>query len=328
MGPCRSVECLLPCSVAGTLTRSRPQGGLVGSGKRLSDLGYVLAQCVLAVVLLIAVAFKAMVLQVPGNVPSSPVLRMLVISELLVEWFIAAWLMSGIAQAWSRRAAMSLLLLFVAVTTWRLASGDPDCHCFGAFRVPPLITLSFDLAALFALYCLGRAAVVPRPEMPKDQNSSSRPLLPLRVSFAVMVSIVLPTSMFVAERRLLGPRVALASILPMDPQTWPGGQFPLLQELGSQDRADLVKGDRTVIVFSHDCEECRRYLAQRADALTSDPGAIGRIRLIDVAPATDPVDLSAPFPQLHLNRSVILLGAVPLEVTLKDGIVETIRHPE
>lgn len=297
--------------------------------KRWIYLGYAFAQGILATVLLIAVASKAVLFDGPGNAPGSLVLRVLVLFELLAEWLTAAWLLSGVAQVWSRRAAISLLLLFVAVTTWRLAGGDRDFHCFGAFRVPPWVTLCFDLAALFALYGLGRVAVVRPPKMPSDRRETDlRPLLPLRVSFAVMVSIVLPISMFVAERRLLGFRAAFASVLPMDPQTWRGGQFPLLEFLSRQDRAELLNGNRIVIFFSHDCDECGRYLAQRADALTSDPGAIGRIRLIDVASAADAGDFSSPFPQLHLNRSVMLLGAVPLEVTLKDGVVEAIRRPE
>ena len=295
-----------------------------------SYLGYTLAQGILSVVLLIAVALKATVLEAPGNRPSQLVLRTLVILELLTEWFIAAWLMSGVAKLWSRRAAMLLLLLFVAVTSWRQAGGDPDCHCFGALRVPPLVTLSYDLITLFAFYSLGRAAVAQHPRVAKDgETTSSHSLRPLRVSFAVIVSILLPMSAFVAERRLFGSRAAFAYIIPVDPQGWRGRQFPLLELVDRSERTNLTQGIRTVVLFRHDCETCTQYLARRAaDAPPMRRSTNADTRLIDVASTARSDGFSPPFPEARLRHPVVCLSRLPLEVVLKDGIVQSVKWPE
>jgi hypothetical protein len=292
-------------------------------------LGYTLARVTLAVVLLVAATSKAMVLGVPGNAPASAVLRLLAVLELCVEWFMAAWLLSGVAPVWARRAAMSLLLLFVAVIAWRLAAGERDCHCFGALRVPPMVTLAFDLITLAALYGFGRGALEPRPQRDPDAGATAgQPFLSLRLSFAVMAATVVPTSVVVAERKLPALGAAFGRAVPLDPQSWPGRRLPLLEYVESRDRADLITGEHTLIFVSRDCDTCKRYLAKRAEALASDPGAAGAVRLIDLASVTEPGDLSTPFAQVHLNRPVALLAAVPLEVTLQNGIVAAVRHPE
>jgi hypothetical protein len=288
---------------------------------------HAIVRASISIVLFVAVASKAVAFRTHGGAPSSPFQDLLAILELLTEWLIAAWLLSGIAQDWSRRAAMLLLLVFVVVTTWRLVRGDPDCHCFGDLRVPPLLTLSFDLLALVALYGLGHTT--PHERLAAARSGKVKtPALLHRISLVAAISVVLPASVFLAERRLLGSQATFVAVVPPNPQSWRGEQFPLLEFVSESDRADLTAGNRTVILFRHDCETCRQYLARRADASGVNGDASGATRLIDVVSATASDGFSPPYPEIHLRRPVVCLAALPLEVVLKDGVVQAIRWPE
>jgi len=237
-----------------------------------------------------------------------------------LEWILAAWLLCGVAPVMARRAAMALLGAFVAMSAWRLLHGQVECGCFGGLRVHPALTLSFDVTALSLIYWLGRAA-------PLDSAPARRSRMRLaRIPGAVVVSVLVPAAVLSAAhvRELRSDHVVL-----LDPQSWQGKPFPLLDFVDGPARADLLSGERTVVLFNRQCDTCREYLAR----LSLKRGA-GRqaaaVRVMDIAAAspTGPDGFVTAFHEIRLRQGVLYAVSVPLEVSVKSGIVAEVRRPE
>jgi hypothetical protein len=117
------------------------------------------------------------------------------------ELGVAVWLLSGIAEVWSRRAVMLLLMVFIVAAGQRLLTGNSDCGCFGAVHVPPALTLAFDLTSLAALYLLGRAEAAAPNSRPNDDAASGHRPNQIRAAVALGAFFV----MFALTALRLGP---------------------------------------------------------------------------------------------------------------------------
>jgi hypothetical protein len=157
-----------------------------------------------------------------------------------------------------------------------------------------------DVIVLISLACLA------------PKSSPQRPPIH-RLFSAALLSLAIPAA-------ILWPAQSSKNLVFLAPPSWPGKPFPLLDFVADPAaRADLTNGQRTVILFSHECETCRAYLARLApdDAL----------RLIDLAPENSE-DFMPPFRSIHLEQGIRYVGPVPWKLSLRDGVVEAADRPE
>lgn len=64
--------------------------------------------------------------------------------EIVLEWLLACWLLSGIAAQWARRATLLLFSGFILFLLYQLYEGADSCGCLGAIEISPVYTLIFD----------------------------------------------------------------------------------------------------------------------------------------------------------------------------------------
>ena len=107
-------------------------------------------------------------------------------------------------------------------------------------------------------------------------------------------------------------------------QAQPFGNFFLVD--GLEARADLSAGRRKVILFNRECDACTTYLSRLAASGAPDSQA-APIRLMDIAGVgpRKSGDFVPPFRETSLRPGVLYVTSVPVEVSLNDGIVESIH---
>ncbi len=71
--------------------------------------------------------------------------------EILLEWALACWLLSGFAVRWAWRTVLLLFSGFVIVIFFQLNAGEDSCGCFGAIDIPPAYMLIFDAIVIACL---------------------------------------------------------------------------------------------------------------------------------------------------------------------------------
>jgi hypothetical protein len=242
--------------------------------------------------------------------------------SLGTELGVALWLLSGVAEVWSRRAVMLLLIVFMVAAAKRLLEGHSDCGCFGAVRVPPAITLAFDLTSVVALISLERSKGRRVPE--RRARFETLGWMSLAVAMSVLlVVIVLPAVRFAPT---FG---APKSVVVLDPSSWAGKPFPMLKYIQGESGDDLAKGKFTVILFNHTCAPCRQYLTRISRGTPAVEATT--IRLMDLAPAAPVAQELAslsPLREAPLKPGFLFSVDVPLEVSLDEGVVTCVRHPE
>ena len=250
--------------------------------------------CLFAVVLLIAAGLKV---RRPDGGGTS-----LTIAIVAVEMCLALWLLSGLAPRWARRAALTLICLFVVIGGWHWVVGAASCGCFGDARVDPLWSVLLDMGMLAAIWVAGR---------PFKRVSITTGLV--RVGLAVTVAMACVSAMDRPARdrvtRLFDADFAV------------GRSLPLLPGLAADDRADLSHGHRSLILYDHDCDRCRRYLAR----LWSNGAESSNVRLVDTSfqPTAEP-----HFRYARLPSTVTVAVTVPLRVELNDGVIESLSFSD
>jgi hypothetical protein len=252
----------------------------------------------------------------------------------LTEAGVAAWLLSGVAPAWARRAAIALLSVFVAVSGWHLLRGDVDCGCFGRVRVHPAWTVAIDAAALASVWFFGHGIFAPAvPAGVRPYGSRPRGV---RIFLAVLAGLGVPalTVLFAADpfKPQSETDGAIDAVI-LDPRGWDGKPFPLLGELAPSD-PNVAKGKWVVILVNHACHKCEEYLAHadfEALRQADGPGALPRsLGLIEfrLPEGEEGVKVPGPVPvaPLRLRKGPPYLIDGPYEVYLNDGMVERTRR--
>jgi hypothetical protein len=236
------------------------------------------------------------------------------------ELGVAVWLLSGIAEVWSRRAAMLLLMVFMVVAAQRLLAGNNDCGCFGAVRVPPALTLAFDSTSLAALFWLGRAKTGVRNDGRSGTGRS------LRIALAVGVFLGAITLLAV---RFTGKRARGEDVVILDPSSWRGKPFPMLEYTDARGSAYLSTGRHTVILYNWRCVACRDYLERTSRSVSGSATADISIMDLSAGERGESPDVSSQrFRDVPLRRGVLYSVAVPLAVSLSNGVVTEVRRPD
>lgn len=74
----------------------------------------------------------------------------------MAELGLAAWVVSGLAQAASAFVVGLMFLLFAVVSLEKAALGSSSCGCYGAIQVPPHLSALADLGLAGALFATAR----------------------------------------------------------------------------------------------------------------------------------------------------------------------------
>ena len=224
-------------------------------------------------------------------------------AAVAVEGALAAWLLLGLAPLAAWRTAVVVLAVFTIVSGGYALLGKQSCGCFGDVAVRPAWVFVLDLGFLTAFLWLK-----PRP------GGDARPgVATFRVAVTAAVACGLAASLVVDAARVEARTVYA------DPPAWVGRPFPLLAYVEDEAAlADLTRGDRTVLLVSRDCGECAEHLSSLA---RDDFRGVYLIEVSGRAMAD-----RTPLPQIGL-RDVRVVGRVPWEVRLADGLVRDVAHP-
>jgi hypothetical protein len=177
-----------------------------------------------------------------------------------------------------------------------------------------LWTFLFDLVILTAVLIFRYLAT----HMPRGVIPMGRPSV-RRVFFAVAVAFFIPALSLAIQPS--GHTSGTDNILFLDSVLAPGKPFALLPYLSVADRTDLSHGSRTVILFNHECEHCREYLASFAGLSPQERTSIVGIDIV-------PGGTSAlPFRQIFVVANTTITGIMPARVTIRDGTVTAVQHP-
>jgi hypothetical protein len=145
-----------------------------------------------------------------------------------------------------------------------------------------------------------------------------------RLALAGAVSLFLPAAIVTVAQA--GAARELRPVVIVDPAASQGQWFSLLDYVGDAERADLATGRRTVVLINRRCQTCTDYLndlARRHDAGTRSDA----VQVIDVsAEGEAPGAFEWPFRQVTLRRGVLYAVNVPLEVSLDNGVVKSVRR--
>jgi hypothetical protein len=285
------------------------------TGPNRSRLPYTVVSTVFALVLLIAAGLKAQALL--SQTPLHAVSNWVAVgswAELIAEWALAAWLLSGLAAVSARRATIGLLSAFLIVAGWHLLAGDRDCGCFGRFAVHPAWTSAIDCIALVAICVIGR--VLP--------TGGDRRMQWHRRTMAIGVAAALPCAVFLVVMNTSAVRSQVATL---DESTSLGRIFPILAHLDPKVRTNLSRGRRTIILIDRHCPRCMDSL-QRMRA-TGVAGVGATTYAIDIAiprGVGEVPDFHSVVPLLTLQDDTEFAAEVPLQVSLIDAVVVDL-HP-
>jgi hypothetical protein len=153
------------------------------------------------------------------------------------EILLAAWLLSGLAAAWSRRVAMGLFGLFALVTLCKGLAGASSCGCFGRFEVNPWWTLLLDVGVFTGLWIFpptGDAATRPCPagrpghgKMPWASRAGVTVL-------CLLVAVAMTGRMIHSRASALDSEGVVAGpdgLLILEPEKWLGRPLPIASSI-------------------------------------------------------------------------------------------------
>jgi hypothetical protein len=279
----------------------------------------------IASVLVLAAAFKAFALLKNSQAITETILQTRASRALLieVELLIAAWLTVG---GWSPvRFLCSLLFLAAlsAIATYDVTHSYPSCGCFGSLKIPPIITLTFDILAIIAL-------TVTRPRL----NWSKFDKPPLRSLLIAGTFFVLASGLLWTEYAYFSPRqptynpptsVTSEEIVILAPQTWINQPLPLFTDI---DDSTALRGGRWLVLFYHyDCDSCIKAIAYYLAVNRSNDPLKPKIAFVAIPPVApldqSPLPTSASYLRLNLVNRYQWFGTTPIAIMLDNGIV---RH--
>ena len=163
--------------------------------------------------------------------------RLFLIGVIVGEILLAAWLLSGLAAACSRRVAMGLFGLFALVTLGKGLAGASSCGCFGRFEINPWWTLLLDVGVFTGLWIFpptGDAATRPclagRPGHGKMPWASRAGVTVL----CLLVAVAMTGRMIHSRASALDSEGVVAGpdgLVILEPEKWLGRPLPIASSI-------------------------------------------------------------------------------------------------
>jgi hypothetical protein len=209
---------------------------------------WLIARTIAASVLLLAAGAKWWAMFPWGQGWSGSIGQVLVAGQVLSEFFMAAWLLSGFYAWLAHRVAVGLFVVFTVYTGWLVFIGALSCGCFGEARVSPWIALALDFGILTGL--------VGFPTPTTAGRVRGWPLVRAWLVGGGIASVIAWMLVLTST----WPQISAHDILPsrqevLEPGAWVGNTFPLLPHLSID--ADLSNGNWIVVLHRPSCSSCR-----------------------------------------------------------------------
>lgn len=285
----------------------------------------VLVRILVGGVLLLAASFKAYQLATEPT-PETGLMtsRWFLTAVVEFELLLGLCLIFGVFARAVWTAAIACFTLFTCVTLYKALSGEASCGCFGAVQINPWFTLALDVGIVVALLryapaCVGKKSTA-------DARPTAHYVAMFAVWFVVAISAGWGMTRFTAttvddDGVLRGD----GEIVVLEPETWAGKRFPLLPHIDLGDR--LAKGGWVVLLYHHDCPQCREVLPQY-ESLASIVGdeSTPNVALVEVPPFGPRENL--PLSRAHrarLRDTKDWFVQTPTEIRLNDGTVIAVR---
>jgi len=285
---------------------------------------YDVVRFVFASALLVAAALKMQALNSSVEAPAgwSKTARAF---EVIIEWTVAVWIISGHAKGWARRASIVLLAAFLLFAGVHWFKGDQDCGCFGQIHLHPRWTFGFDGIALIALFALGKGHTAWSSDSHRNGAKIKRSAL------ALAVGVVLPALTFVLSGHSARLIADSTRVVVLEPFAWKGLQFPLLNSIASA-TPDLARGRWIVVLADQNCHTCRDYVARTDLASLAEAGPIHQepANVVLVYLATESFQensFQVSIPVMRMKRDVIYVFEGPFLLFLSNGIVDDVSKP-
>jgi len=240
---------------------------MVAQGRPRDKAGQVIVRSVLAGILLLAAGLKAHQLATQPVVDSGFLFlssRAVLTVELECEIILGVWLLSGAFPRLAWLVTTCCFAAFSLITYSKAVRGEASCGCFGVVEVSPWITLVMDIMAVAALMMLRR----------NFWQSSSASRLRLRIVGACLAVVALGAPAAAAAMSFKAARIDVSGEIIgagkwvlLEPETWTGKKLPILRYLRLAESEKLSQGKWAVILYRHDCPNCREELSRLRDRL-------------------------------------------------------------
>jgi len=287
---------------------------------------YIIIRIALGLLLLSAAGLKGYQLATSPT-PDTHLLntRWFLILTVEYELMLGLWLLSG----WRKRDAWLITLIsfavFACVTLYKAISGEASCGCFGQVEVNPWVTLVLDLSIVAALLIWRPTA----KQTPRQANQQSKRLI---ATLALAALLGGPAGYLMANYTPAaladsGDIFGDSEFVVLEPETWVGKRFPLLNYIDIGDQ--LAKGKWTVVLYRHDCPHCLEELPkyERLARELSNESNAPSVSLIEMpfyaTSSNDPVSANTMCLRGKLDDSREWFVQTPVSLSVDNGIVNT-----
>ncbi|MBX3377834.1 MAG: hypothetical protein KF678_12625 [Phycisphaeraceae bacterium] len=236
-----------------------------------------------------------------------------VVGQILVEAFLACWLVTGKREWLAVRVACLCFGVFLIAAIGMGVAGSSSCGCFGALKSNPWGTASLDLVVISGL-----AFLIAKE---RELQPSSRPGMVIRgVGGALLVTGAAGVFILTSPLRLDATGLAEArpgAVIFIDPTQWIGKRCPLLEHIGVS--ANLDHGEWKLVLFHHDCPDCQQVVEKYHDDSS-------RVAFLEIPPHGDRKESERAhgvWGKLDDGRN--WFAETPMVIELRDGVVTGVQ---
>ena len=305
-------------------TPPHPKPPFIAAGGRLGQIPPILT----GLILLISGSLKGVDL-FNGITTHHLLLHLL---ELLAELVIGLWLIWGGTARTAAQITIAMFLVFTGVSAYRGLHGAASCGCFGPVQVNPWITVTLDLFVILIMSwsLRGTKSGAPRRAGPGAlRNLTALLLVVALVWLGLWARRYWRPAYLHADGRITGGN----GLLFTTPPGWYRRYMPLrrfIVDPGSPGGAAQINHGRwLVIIYYHQCPECRQAIAGLARRYRRNKPANIRIALLQIPPWGHLPRQLAPAGWLRLKLSRRFTWrinpGIPSMIDLKDGKVTGVR---
>jgi len=198
-------------------------------------------------------------------VASEPVLstnpfhsRPFLIVAIWLEVLLASWMLAGMHRRVTRWVVIGCFSAFAVVALTLALGGAESCGCFGRVHVNPWYTSAFDSVIALSVW------LFPGSRSPSLTASNAPGRLISVLVAGPMLAGTLTVVMVRSKSSMLGDEGLIPdhlSVVLLEPETWIGKKFPLLQYIEfDSTSADLSRGNWLVALYRHDCSHCQEVV--------------------------------------------------------------------
>jgi hypothetical protein len=246
------------------------------------------------------------------------------VTIVLVEIVLGLWLTSGAFAKMARNVAMGCFGLFLCVAIYEAWKGAESCGCFGNVHVHPIYTAVFDAVMVVAI-SIARPGNRHGLQWIRPVLLSALPIMVGTVSGAAGIIAHREGRTFEAEDDF-----APGQLVVLEPEKWVGKRLPILKYIDKHE--ELSGGKWTIILYRHDCYECREEVPKfqekaQENAGQYDGGGMAFVEMPPYGKTDELIPPQSPCLSCRLNDAHDWFVQTPVVIRVNDGVViAAFRH--